>query len=107
MNFIYTSAINHVITEVMGHHYYLGSAVIQSSHAREHCLVEWLSVRLDLHVRPCSRRWGCGTGSNLTKAAKRTYIVTSQRGKRMIHPILAVSFGTNDRQLRYRRLLVT
>jgi hypothetical protein len=42
------------------------------------------------------------------EAAKRTRLVTTQRGvKRMIHPSLSVRFGTNDRQLRYRRLHVT
>jgi hypothetical protein len=39
------------------------------------------------------------------EAAKRTRLVTTQRGvTRIIHPSLSVRFRTNDRQLRYRRL---
>jgi hypothetical protein len=42
------------------------------------------------------------------EAAKRTLIVTTQRGvTQMIHPSLSVRFRTSDRQLRYRRLPVT
>jgi hypothetical protein len=42
------------------------------------------------------------------EAAKRMRIVTTQRGiRRMIHPSLTKRYKTNDRQLRYRRLLVT
>jgi hypothetical protein len=42
------------------------------------------------------------------EAAKRTRLVTTQRGvKRIVHPSLSVRFRTNDRQLRYRRLPVT
>jgi hypothetical protein len=42
------------------------------------------------------------------EAAKRTRLVTTQRGvTRMLHPSLSVRFGTNDRQLIYRRLPVT
>jgi hypothetical protein len=42
------------------------------------------------------------------EAAKRTRLVTTQRGvKRIIHPSLSVRFRTNDRQLRYLRLPVT
>jgi hypothetical protein len=39
------------------------------------------------------------------EAAKRTRIVTTQRGvRKMIHPSLNKRYKTNDRQLRYRRL---
>jgi hypothetical protein len=65
MSFIYTSAISHDITKVMGLFYYLGSVLRQSTHARAHSLVEWLSGRLDLSVRMCARSWGCGSGSSL------------------------------------------
>jgi hypothetical protein len=42
------------------------------------------------------------------EAAKRTRIVTTQRGARkMIHPSLNKRYKTNDRQLRYRRFPVT
>jgi hypothetical protein len=50
----------------MGQYKYLGSALRQSTHARAHALVKWLSVRLDLYVRPCARSWGCGSGISLT-----------------------------------------
>jgi hypothetical protein len=41
-------------------------------------------------------------------AAKRTRLVTTQRGiRRMVHPSLTKRYKTNDRQLRYRRLPVT
>jgi hypothetical protein len=42
------------------------------------------------------------------EAAKRTRLVTTQRGiRRMIHPSLTKRYKANDRQLRYRRLSVT
>jgi hypothetical protein len=42
------------------------------------------------------------------EAAKRTHLVTTQRGvRRMIHPSLNNRYKTNDRHLRYRRLPVT
>jgi hypothetical protein len=42
------------------------------------------------------------------EAAKRTRLVTTQRGiRRMIHPSLTKRYKTNYRQLRYRRLPVT
>jgi hypothetical protein len=42
------------------------------------------------------------------EAAKRTRLVTTKRGiRRMIHPSLTKRYKTNDRQLRYSRLLVT
>jgi hypothetical protein len=42
------------------------------------------------------------------EAAKRTRLVTTQRGiRRMIHPSLTKRYKTNDRQLRYCRLQVT
>jgi hypothetical protein len=42
------------------------------------------------------------------EAAKRTRLVTTQRGiRRMIHPSLTKRYKTNDIQLRYRRLPVT
>jgi hypothetical protein len=50
-----------------------------------------------------TKNWGVGI-----EAAKRTHIVTTQRGIRwMIHPILTKRYKTNERQLRYRRLPVT
>jgi hypothetical protein len=50
-----------------------------------------------------SKKWGIGL-----EAAKRTRLVTTQRGiKRIIHPSLTKRYKTNDRQLRYRRLPVT
>jgi hypothetical protein len=50
-----------------------------------------------------AKNWGIGI-----KAAKRTRLVTTQRGiRRMIHPSLTKRYKTNDRQLRYRRLPVT
>jgi hypothetical protein len=42
------------------------------------------------------------------EAAKRTRLVTTQRGiRRMIHPSLTKRYNTNNRQLIYRRLPVT
>jgi hypothetical protein len=50
-----------------------------------------------------ANNWGIGI-----EAAKRTRLVTTQRGIRiMIHPSLTKRYKTNDRQLRYRRLPVT
>jgi hypothetical protein len=50
-----------------------------------------------------AKNWGIGI-----EAAKRTRLVTTQRGiRRMIHPSLTKRYKTNDRQLRYRRLQVT
>jgi hypothetical protein len=50
-----------------------------------------------------AKNWGIGI-----EAAKRTRIVTTQRGIiRMVHPSLTKRYKTNDRQLRYRRLPVT
>jgi hypothetical protein len=50
-----------------------------------------------------AKNWGIGI-----EAAKRTRLVTTQRGiRRMIHPSLTKIYRTNDRQLRYRRLPVT
>jgi hypothetical protein len=50
-----------------------------------------------------AKNWGIGI-----QAAKRTRLVTTQRGiRRMIHPSLTKRYKTNDRQLRYRRLPVT
>jgi hypothetical protein len=50
-----------------------------------------------------ANHWGIGL-----EAAKRTRLVTNQRGiRRMIHPSLTKRYNTNDRQLRYRRLPVT
>jgi hypothetical protein len=47
--------------------------------------------------------WGIGI-----EAAKRTRLVTTQRGiRRMVHPSFTKRYKTNDRQLRYRRLQVT
>jgi hypothetical protein len=50
-----------------------------------------------------AKKWGIGI-----EAAKRTRLVTTQRGiRRMVHPSLTKRYKTNDRQLRYRRLPVT
>jgi hypothetical protein len=50
-----------------------------------------------------AKNWGIGI-----EAAKRTRLVTTQRGIRiMIHPSLTKRYKTNDRQLRYSRLPVT
>jgi hypothetical protein len=47
-----------------------------------------------------AKNWGIGI-----EAAKRTRLVTTQRGiRRMSHPILKKRYKTNDRQLQYRRL---
>jgi hypothetical protein len=49
-----------------------------------------------------AKNWGIGI-----EAAKRTRLVTTQRGiRRMIHPSLTKRYKTNDRQLKYRRLPV-
>jgi hypothetical protein len=50
-----------------------------------------------------AKNWGIGI-----EAAKRTRLVTTQRGVRiMVHPMLTKRYKTNDRQLRYHRLPVT
>jgi transcription initiation factor TFIIIB Brf1 subunit/transcription initiation factor TFIIB len=50
-----------------------------------------------------AKNWGIGI-----EAAKRTRLVTTQRGvRRMIHPSLTKRYKTNDRHLRYCRLPVT
>jgi hypothetical protein len=50
-----------------------------------------------------ANNWGIGI-----EAVKRMRLVTTQRGILiMIHPSLKKRYKTNDRQLRYRRLLVT
>jgi hypothetical protein len=50
-----------------------------------------------------AKNWGIGL-----EAAKRTRLVTTQRGiRRMIHPSLTKRYKTNSRQLIYRRLPVT
>jgi hypothetical protein len=50
-----------------------------------------------------AKNWGIGL-----EAAKRTRLVTTQRGiRRMIHPSLTKRYKTNDRQIRYFRLPVT
>jgi hypothetical protein len=50
-----------------------------------------------------ANNWGIGI-----EAAKRTRLVTTQRGiRRMVHPSLTKRYKTNYRQLRYRRLPVT
>jgi hypothetical protein len=49
-----------------------------------------------------ANNWGIGI-----EAAKRTRLVTTQRGIRMVHPSLTKRYKTNDRQLIYRRLPVT
>jgi hypothetical protein len=49
-----------------------------------------------------AKNWGIGV-----EAAKRTRIVTTQRGiRRMIHPSLTKFYKTNDRHLRYHRMPV-
>jgi hypothetical protein len=55
-----------------------------------------------IDVATLAKNWGIGI-----EAAKRTRIMTTQRGvRRMIHPSLTKIYKTNDRQLRYRRLPV-
>jgi hypothetical protein len=50
-----------------------------------------------------AKKWGIDI-----EAAKRTRLVTTQRGiRRIIHPSLTKRYKTNDRQLRYLRLPVT
>jgi hypothetical protein len=50
-----------------------------------------------------AKNWGIGI-----EAAKRTHLVTTQRGtRRMIQYSLTKRYKTNDRQLRYRHLPVT
>jgi hypothetical protein len=50
-----------------------------------------------------ANNWGIGI-----EAAKRTRLVTTQRGiRRMVHPSLTKRYKINDRQLRYRCLPVT
>jgi transcription initiation factor TFIIIB Brf1 subunit/transcription initiation factor TFIIB len=50
-----------------------------------------------------AKNWGIGI-----EAAKRTRLVTTQRGIRiMVHPSVTKRYKTNDRHLRYRRLPVT
>jgi hypothetical protein len=50
-----------------------------------------------------AKNWGIGL-----EAAKRTHLVTTQRGiRRMIHPSLTKRYKKNDRQLRYLCLPVT
>jgi hypothetical protein len=50
-----------------------------------------------------AKNWGIGI-----EAAKRTRLVTTQRGiRRMIHPSLTKRYKMNDRQLRYIRFPVT
>jgi hypothetical protein len=50
-----------------------------------------------------NKNWGIGI-----EAAKRTHLVTTQRGiRRMIHPRLTKRCKTNDRQLQYLHLPVT
>jgi hypothetical protein len=57
----------------------------------------------DIDAATLAKNWGIGI-----EAAKRTRLVTTQRGiRRMIHPSLTKRYKTNDRQLRYHRLPVT
>jgi hypothetical protein len=50
-----------------------------------------------------AKNWGIGI-----EAAKRTHLVTTQRGiRRMVHPSLNKRYKKNDKQLRYHRLPVT
>jgi hypothetical protein len=56
-----------------------------------------------IHAATLAKKCGIGI-----EAAKRTHLVTTQRGiRRMIHPSLTKRYKANDRQLRYRRLPVT
>jgi hypothetical protein len=56
-----------------------------------------------IYAATLANNWGIGI-----KAAKRTRLVTTQRGIRiMFHPSLTKRYKTNDRQLRYRHLPVT
>jgi hypothetical protein len=55
-----------------------------------------------IYAASLAKNWGIGI-----EAAKRTRLVTTQRGiRRMVHPSLTKRYKTNDRQLRYRRLPV-
>jgi hypothetical protein len=59
--------------------------------------------KAEIDAATLAKNWGIGT-----EAAKRTRLVTTQRGiRRMIQPILTKRYKTNDRQLPYRRLPVT
>jgi hypothetical protein len=56
----------------------------------------------DIDAATLAKNWGIGI-----EAAKRTRLVTTKRGIRIIvHPSLTKRYKTNDRQLRYRRLPV-
>jgi hypothetical protein len=56
-----------------------------------------------IHAATLAKKCGIGI-----EAAKRTHLVTSQRGVRiMIHPSLTKRYKANDRHLRYHRLPVT
>jgi hypothetical protein len=59
--------------------------------------------RAGVDAATLAKNWGIGI-----EAAKRTRLVTTQRGiRRMINPSLTKRYKMNDRQLRYRRLPVT
>jgi hypothetical protein len=62
-----------------------------------------MSDKVGVYAATLAKNWGIGN-----EAAKRTHLVTTQRGiRRMIRPSPTKQYNTNDRQLRYRRLLVT
>jgi subtilase family serine protease len=59
--------------------------------------------KVGIYAATLAKNWGIGI-----EAAKRTLLVTTQRGiRRMIHPSLTKRYKTNDMQLRYLRLPVT
>jgi hypothetical protein len=59
--------------------------------------------KVGIDAATLAKNWGIGI-----EAAKRTRLVTNQRGiRRMVHPSLTKRYKTNDRQLRYRHLPVT
>jgi hypothetical protein len=59
--------------------------------------------KVGIDAATLAKNWGIGI-----EAAKRTRLVTTQRGiRRMIHPSLTKIYKKNDRQLRYRLFPVT
>jgi hypothetical protein len=64
------------------------------SEMRDKCIIDAATL---------AKNWGI-----VIEAAKRTRLVTTQRGIRiMVHPSLTKRYKTNDSQLIYRRLPVT
>jgi hypothetical protein len=62
-----------------------------------------MRYKAGVDVATLANNWGIGI-----EAAKRTRLVTTQRGiRRIFHPSLTKRYKTNDRQLQYRRMYVT